>query len=116
MSAVAQSKAIRVAVVGCGEFGRNHARVYGEMESANLVGVFDTDATRAEKFAAEFEATVFRSLGELQGAVDAASVAVPTNSHDRVGGAVMVRAIDVLGEKPMEREAGGGAVAVPRRD
>ena len=101
MSAVAQSKAIRVAVVGCGEFGRNHARVYGEMESANLVGVFDTDATRAEKFAAEFEATVFRSLGELQGAVDAASVAVPTIAHAEVGCALMERGIDVLVEKPM---------------
>jgi len=101
MSAAAQNKAIRVAVVGCGEFGRNHARVYGEMESANLVGVFDTDAPRAEKFAAEFETRAFRSLGELQGAVDAASVAVPTTAHAEVGCEVMEQGIDVLVEKPM---------------
>jgi len=46
-----ESKRIRVAVAGCGEFGRNHARVYREMESAELVCVFDTAPTRAAAFA-----------------------------------------------------------------
>ena len=101
MSAAAQSKAIRVTVVGCGEFGRNHARVYKEIENAVLVGVFDTELSRAEKSAAEFGTKVFRSVDELQGAVDAASVAVPTIAHAEVGCALMERGIDVLVEKPM---------------
>jgi len=101
MSAVAHNRAIRVAVVGCGEFGRNHARVYNEIEGATLAGVFDSDLSRAEKFAAEFETRVLRSLDELQGAVDAASVAVPTIAHAEVGCALMERGIDVLVEKPM---------------
>jgi len=54
MTAAGESKRIRVAVAGCGEFGRNHARVYREMESAELAGVFDRDATRAAAFAQEF--------------------------------------------------------------
>ena len=44
---------IRVAVVGAGEFGRNHARVYREMDTVELVGVVDQDAARAEKIAQE---------------------------------------------------------------
>ncbi len=45
MSAVAgDSKRIRVAVVGTGEFGRNHARVYRELEGVELVGVYDKSA------------------------------------------------------------------------
>jgi predicted dehydrogenase len=101
MTVGAQNKAIRVAVVGCGEFGCNHARVYKEMEGASLVGVFDSDAGRAEKFAAEFGASVFGSLEELRGAVDAASVAVPTIAHAKVGCRLMDQGIDVLVEKPM---------------
>ena len=101
MSASAQNKAIRVAVVGCGEFGRNHARVYKEIGGVQLAGVFDADAARAEKFAKEFGTKVFASLDELQGAVDAASVAVPTIAHSEVGCRLMDQGIDVLVEKPM---------------
>jgi len=101
MTAGTQNEAIRVAVVGCGEFGRNHARVYKEIEGANLVGVVDSDAARAEKFAVEFGTKAFRSVGELRGAVDAASVAVPTVAHAEVGCRLMEQGIDVLVEKPM---------------
>src|SRR5262249_19647169 len=101
MSAGSQDKAIRVAVVGCGEFGRNHARVYKEMEGAQLAGVFDADGSRAEKFATEFGTKAFGSLEELRGAVDAASVAVPTIAHAELGCRLMEQGIDVLVEKPM---------------
>ena len=67
MTAAAQNKAIRVAVVGCGEFGRNHARVYKEIEGAELVGVFDSDVSRAAAFATEFGTQAFSSLDELRG-------------------------------------------------
>jgi len=101
MTAAAQNKAIRVAVVGCGEFGRNHVRVYKEIEGANLVGVFDSDASRAFAFAEEFGTQAFASLDALRGAVDAASVAVPTIAHAEVGCRLMEQGIDILVEKPM---------------
>lgn len=97
------SRKLRVAVVGCGEFGRNHARVYREMESVELAGVFDQDAERAGKIAQEFQTRAFHNIEELRGAVDAASVAVPTVAHREVGCAVMEMGIDVLVEKPMAR-------------
>jgi len=101
MTAAVKGNAIRVAVVGCGEFGRNHARVYKEIEGAALVGVFDADGSRAAAFAKEFDTRVFPSLGALQGEVDAASVAVPTVAHADVGCRLMEQGIDVLVEKPM---------------
>jgi len=94
---------IRVAVVGCGEFGRNHARVYRELEAVELAGVFDQDVERAGKIAQEFQTRAFQSIGELRGAVDAASVAVPTVAHQEVGCGLMEMGIDVLVEKPMAR-------------
>lgn len=97
------ARKVRLAVVGCGEFGRNHARVYQELENVELVGVFDHNAESGEKVAQEFGTRAFSSLGELRGAVDAASVAVPTAAHQEIGCELMKMGVDVLVEKPMAR-------------
>ena len=79
MSAAAgPPKKIRVAVTGTGEFGRNHARVYREIENVELAGVYDLDSKRAAAVAEEFHTQVLTSLDELRGRADAVSVAVPT--------------------------------------
>lgn len=91
----------RVAVIGCGEFGRNHVRAYREIEGVELAGVFDQDSDRTAKIAQEFQTRAFPSVEELRGLVDAASVAVPTVAHKEVGCRLMEMGIDVLVEKPM---------------
>jgi predicted dehydrogenase len=105
MSAVADvdARKVRVAVVGCGEFGRNHARVYRELENVKLVGVFDQNVERGQQIAQEFGIRAFSNLGELRGVVDAASVAVPTAAHQEIGCDLMEMGVDVLVEKPMAR-------------
>src|ERR1700720_3700188 len=92
---------VPVAVVGAGEFGRNHARVYGELQNTELLGIFDRDAAKARAVAEEFHTRVFRGLEELRGLVKAASVAVPTEAHSEVGCRLLDMGIDVLVEKPM---------------
>jgi len=92
---------IRVVVVGAGEFGRNHARVYREIQSVELAGVLDVNTARGEAVAQEFAVRAFQSVDELRGAVDAASVCVPTVSHAEVGCQLMAMGLDVLVEKPM---------------
>jgi predicted dehydrogenase len=96
-----EARKIRVAVAGCGEFGRNHVRAYRELENVELVGVFDRDTDRAQKIAQEFQTRTFSSLEELRGVADAASVAVPTVAHKEIGCTLMEMGIDVLVEKPM---------------
>src|SRR5207237_419794 len=95
------SKKIRVAVVGAGEFGRNHARVYRELDGVELVGVFDENPERAAAVAAEFQTLVLTRLEELPGRAEAASVAVPTVAHAEVGCRLLEMGLDVLVEKPM---------------
>ncbi|HEY5069066.1 MAG TPA: Gfo/Idh/MocA family oxidoreductase, partial [Candidatus Acidoferrum sp.] len=90
-----------VAVVGVGEFGRKHARVYRELQNTELLGIFDRDAAKARAVAEEFHTRVFGNLDELRGCVKAASVAVPTESHSEVGCRLLDMGIDVLVEKPM---------------
>jgi predicted dehydrogenase len=92
---------VPVAVVGVGEFGRNHARVYRELQNSELAGVYDQDRDKANAVAAEFQTRVFGDLHELHGAVKAASVAVPTVAHRKVSCQLLEMGIDVLVEKPM---------------
>src|SRR5947208_2381205 len=99
--AAGDSNKIRVAVVGAGEFGRNHARVYRELDGAELVGIFDENPQRAAAVAAEFQTLVLTRLEELPGRGDAASVAVPTVAHAEVGCRLLEMGLDVLVEKPM---------------
>jgi predicted dehydrogenase len=95
-------KPIRVAVVGAGEFGKNHVRVWRQMEGAELAGIVDTNPDRAAKIAAEFETRVIPDLDALAAeGVSAVSLAVPTKEHARVGCRLLEAGIDVLVEKPM---------------
>jgi predicted dehydrogenase len=95
-------KPIRVAVVGAGEFGRNHVRVWRETQGAELVGIVDTNSDRAQKIAAEFGVRVLPAVEALASEkVDAVSLAVPTKEHARIGCQLLDAGHDVLVEKPI---------------
>jgi predicted dehydrogenase len=99
--AAVEKKKIRAAVVGTGEFGRNHARVYRELENVELAGVYDRDQDRARAVAAEFGTRALRSLEEVREHAEAATVAVPTIAHAEVGCQLLEAGLDILVEKPM---------------
>jgi predicted dehydrogenase len=94
-----------VAVVGVGAFGRNHARVYHELQQqgqdVELVAVVDSDTARAQAVARQFGCKALAHTEELHGRVDAVSVAVPTIQHLSVAAGLMAAGIDVLIEKPL---------------
>jgi predicted dehydrogenase len=95
-------KLIRVAVVGAGQFGRNHVRVWRDLESVELGGIVDTNVERARQVAAEFGTRVIPDIDALWAAgVQAVSLAVPTKEHARIGCRLLDAGIDVLVEKPM---------------
>jgi predicted dehydrogenase len=99
---------IPVAVIGVGAFGRNHARVYHQLEQegagVRLVGVVDIDLTRADAVAKEFNCRPFGSIEQLlstHSEVRAASVAVPTSQHLAAARNLMQAGVDALIEKPL---------------
>ena len=99
---------ISVAVVGVGVFGRNHARIYKELElqgePVRLLGVVDPDTARADAVAREFSCKAFGSVAQLvttHSEVQAASVAVPTVHHLEAARDLMKAGVDVLIEKPL---------------
>jgi predicted dehydrogenase len=102
---LANESAIRAAVVGVGSFGRNHARVYHDLQKqgygVELVAVVDQDLAQAQSVAAQFGCSAFAGMEELVGRVEAASIAVPTVHHRSVAAELMAAGIDVLVEKPL---------------
>ncbi|HLK62180.1 MAG TPA: Gfo/Idh/MocA family oxidoreductase [Bryobacteraceae bacterium] len=97
----------RLAVVGAGQFGRNHCRVIHESERAELCAVVDTDSDRASQIASLYQARPLTDFRELAGVVDAAVVAVPTTAHAEVGTALLEAGIDLLVEKPIADDLSG---------
>lgn len=90
--------------MGVGAFGRNHARVYHELQQQDgveLVAVVDASATQAESVAGQFGCTPLTRVEDLFGRVDAVSIAVPTVHHLDVAARLMAAGVDVLIEKPV---------------
>ena len=94
--------------MGVGVFGRNHARVYKELEqqgeAVRLLGVVDPDLNRADAVASEFGCKGFSSVHQMlttHSELQAASVAAPTAHHLEVARELMQAGVDVLIEKPL---------------
>jgi predicted dehydrogenase len=91
-----------------GVFGRNHARIYKELEqqgeAVRLVGVVDPNLDRADAVAREFGCRAFGSVEQMlttHSEIRAASVTVPTVLHLEAARALMQAGVDVLIEKPL---------------
>jgi UDP-N-acetylglucosamine 3-dehydrogenase len=94
---------INCAVIGLGNMGKHHARIYHELSSSNLVAVADIDPSCGEplthKFKCRFYAD-FRTMIERE-TIDALSIAVPTSMHEEVALLCLKKGIHILLEKPI---------------
>jgi len=98
----------RVAVVGAGAFGRNHLRVYRELQLAGqpveLAAVVDSDPATASAASGQYGIPAFESVEALLDAnlpLDAASVCVPTVHHLAAAKPLLAAGLDLLIEKPL---------------
>jgi predicted dehydrogenase len=98
--------AVRLAVVGVGHLGRQHARVASETAGIALVGVHDHHKGRAEEVALERGTVVLSGLEEVASRADAVVVATPTPTHAALVRFFLERGLDVLVEKPIATSFG----------
>jgi predicted dehydrogenase len=91
---------LKVAVVGAGVMGTNHARVLSSISDVELVAVVDADTERAAGAARAYGGRAVGNLDDL-GDIDAAVVAVPTPAHLSVATRLIDRGVHVLVEKPL---------------
>jgi UDP-N-acetylglucosamine 3-dehydrogenase len=109
----------RVALIGLGAMGRNHLRVLGDLEGAELAAVCDSDPKAVEAVSRKHSVPGYSSWGEMleRERLDAAVVAVPTRFHLQAGLAALEHGLHVLVEKPIatDLEEGRKLVEAARR-
>jgi predicted dehydrogenase len=105
---VSPANPLRVAVVGAGAFGRNHLRVYRELEQAGepiqLAAVIDSNPTTLAEAAQKFGIPAFSTIEAClaaAGPLDAASICVPTVHHASTAAPLLAAGVDILIEKPL---------------
>jgi len=97
-------KVIKVGVVGVGNMGFHHARIYSQLAESGLVelvGVADINYERALSVAKTFKTKAFKDYRELLESVDAVSIATPTETHRDVALKFISAGKHVLVEKPI---------------
>jgi predicted dehydrogenase len=98
---MAKQQEVRVGVIGAGALGYHHVRILRDVPDAKLIGFFESRADRAAAVAKELGVQSYDRLEDLLGAVDAATVVVPTPAHYEVAKAALARGKHLLIEKPI---------------
>jgi UDP-N-acetylglucosamine 3-dehydrogenase len=91
---------IKVAVIGLGNMGQHHVRVYQELE-CQLVAVADTDVQKAKRIGEQYGVPYCAEYKELIPYVDAVTIAVPTTLHSSIALDFLSRGVHCLVEKPI---------------
>ncbi|HAV62697.1 MAG TPA: oxidoreductase [Verrucomicrobiales bacterium] len=102
------SSPLKVAVVGVGSLGREHARIYAALAEAGvveLVGVFDTNPEQARTVAGRFRVPVLNDLAAAAAAAEALSIVTPTVTHFDIARDLLLQGKHLLVEKPMTETA-----------
>ena len=91
------------AVIGTGFWGKNHARVYNEIEETDLLAVCDIDADRAKAVAEQYGAKSYSNLRKMlqDKNIDLVSVCTWSTSLAKVAVEAAKAGKHVLVEKPM---------------
>ena len=101
---MATNNIIKVAVLGVGSLGKEHARIYADLAKTGLVeftGIFDANADTARKIAAKHNTRIFKSIAEAASNADALNVVTPTITHFELTKTLLSQGKHVLVEKPM---------------
>lgn len=96
-------KRLRVAVIGVGHLGKEHARILAGLDHVELVGVADVNLEQAQAVARRHHTQAFHDYWPLLNLVDAATIVVPTTYHLQVAREFLKRGIPLLVEKPLAR-------------
>ncbi len=99
---------VRIGVIGVGYLGRHHARIYSELEGAELTAVADTGEGKAAEIANLYGGRSFSKYTDLFPLCDAVSIVTPTITHYAIAMDCLRAGKDVLLEKPITEGLGEG--------
>jgi len=90
-----------IGVIGTGNMGRNHVRIYSELKEVDNVLIYDVDQKSAEKMSTALGAETCDSMESLFDSIDAVSICVPTKYHFDVAKEAIESGVNCLIEKPI---------------
>ncbi len=98
---------LRVGVIGLGWFGSRHARVYGQLPNAAIVGVCDADPERRREVSDTAGGKAFSDFRALLALpeLDAVSICLPDREHEAAALAATAAGKAILLEKPLAHDA-----------
>ncbi len=93
----------KVAVIGVGSMGLNHARIYAELPNVELVGVADNQHELAATCAKKYNTRAYADHQKLLDIEkpEAVSISVPTSQHEQIAADALKAGAHVLVEKPI---------------
>jgi UDP-N-acetylglucosamine 3-dehydrogenase len=96
-------KKLGVAVIGTGDWGKNHVRVYKELASTELVAICDVNAERARDIASQFGVKAYTNSARMlrNKEIEAVSVCTWSTKLAREAFKALKAGKHVLVEKPM---------------
>lgn len=94
-------QAVPVGVIGVGNMGQHHTRVFSLMKDVRVVGVADINVERGLDVASRHRVHFYEDYRDLLPHVAAVAIAVPTVLHHEVGMACLEAGVHVLIEKPI---------------
>jgi len=94
---------LNVAVIGVGNMGKNHARIYSEHPAVKLIAVCDANKTICDEIANKYSCKAYYDVDTLlqNEKLDGVSIAVNTTHHKEVVTKVAEKRINILLEKPV---------------
>jgi UDP-N-acetylglucosamine 3-dehydrogenase len=94
---------INVGVIGVGNMGRHHVRIYSILKDVNLIAISDINQNIAKKVAEKFNCKYYKDYKKMLSKenIDAVSIAVPTSLHKKVALDVIKFKKHLLIEKPI---------------
>lgn len=95
---------LRVAVLGTGALGKEHARLYAALAATgkvDFVGLHDVAPETARRVSEKLRVRSFKSVEEAAGASDALSIVTPTTTHFDLARTLLQQGKHLLVEKPM---------------
>ncbi|MBU0474597.1 MAG: Gfo/Idh/MocA family oxidoreductase [Bacteroidetes bacterium] len=95
---------IKVGIIGTGYLGKLHTKLIGDVDNADLIGVYDKDFSAAELVALEFKTRVFPELDDLLQYVNAVIIVASTKAHYELVKATLNFGVHVFVEKPITSE------------
>jgi predicted dehydrogenase len=95
------NKPLCTGVIGVGNMGQHHARIWATLPGSHFVGLADPDTARVQEIAHRYGVPAYADYRQLLSQVDVVSIAAPTTLHHEIARDCLAQGVHVLVEKPL---------------